>query len=772
MDSFPQRLKTLAKSRVFAISAVLFFAFLTALIIVLFSSQSQNPSVQELRSRIYGNSGTAGNIAQQSQSRSGASNQTGQTQTTSKSNTTATSNTPFGGQNGKNSTTQSGNQQTNAIAKAQTAAIERIVKTASPLPKVQVATIKLATTLPVKPEKVNVYSFRTNYTDTGVLNFAAKIGVNPDLVQHGAKTVTVADRTGNLLSFNKQNGSFFFSSKTGITSQSAFVTTNSNAAKTAANFLTNLGVADSTVILTGTYTSVNSPGSTFVELRRGWTQAGFPIYDLLGIYNLPQTRSLKSVRLGELDANAPAGTRPNYFNTATVEVETKTGKIKSITSSLRQIASVKTVLADQIKPPQQALTEIQNNQVAFSLAVPLGSGFIDMSKVFPQNSAFIDTLSIIDFVPAYWENNSIASQDEMNLYYLACGTTTLDSGFASRICKAVPALYGTTTTVLGESTGPLQQPLPTQINTSKADSLQYGTFGFKGESKTTQEGCPLTFTNSYKVGPGQYIAWEYLPPPKERRWYWVLTDEATVTPQLDFSGQLTAAEKDQLTDLRDKAWSRCKPRLPNVCEGAPSGATIKGCYYIMTGSPSLFLYPPKTERVRVSANPLGGISYMDPTYNGATSWNVLASPQGSLDLENTITVDSLYYEFSAPKILPDVMKDPATNKGFIVKTDELQNFIVFLSEKLGLTQSEQDHLWTEIKRDVLGQTSNTVKLSLVSEPLVNKLLPLSISPQPTAIHRLLFYIRGAYASENPAPPQLQKIDRKGFTVVEVGVITH
>jgi hypothetical protein len=400
MEDFSQDLRYMAKTRIFALCAIVFFVFLTIFIVILLSSQSKNaPDEQTVKSgqsqvsRSIFSLGKKPNIPMHINST-----------TTQSGSTSPSSQTDIGNQSQSGQSTQK-RQAKQPDQTPQQKELERITKNALPLPKVVASTYKVKTSIPPLPEKINLYSFKTNYSDADVLAFAARLGIKPVLTDRGDKTLTLTDLDGNVISFDKSTGTYAFASQLGAASQNR----GNNPAQTAANFLKEIGASDSTVIYTATYNCLGTTGSTCVEFHRDWRQVGFPIFDVLGLYNLAPNQTLKSLRLGEVDPYAPRTSRPNHFNSTTVEVDNVTGRIKAITSSIRPIARVSSIPSSVLKTPQEALADIENGRSVYSLAIPTGSGFVDLEKIYPSNLAVAPTVTIDDITPAYWENNPMSS---------------------------------------------------------------------------------------------------------------------------------------------------------------------------------------------------------------------------------------------------------------------------------------------------------------------------------------------------------------------------
>jgi hypothetical protein len=174
-------------------------------------------------------------------------------------------------------------------------------------------------------------------------------------------------------------------------------------------------------------------------------------------------------------------------------------------------------------------------------------------------------------------------------------------------------------------------------------------------------------------------------------------------------------------------------------------------------SPNIYLYPEKTADVRVTLEPADGtwITTSEPAYGDG--WDVTAEPSGLLDG----AYDFLFYEATVNRVFQE-------EKGYAVPGPDVFAWFEANLPRLGLSADEtQDFLdyWTAHLPPaacylVYPQLADRVDLTM----------GLSIEPAPDSLLRLWLIIRGAAACRPPAPWTASPFDRKGFTVVEWGVV--
>ena len=179
--------------------------------------------------------------------------------------------------------------------------------------------------------------------------------------------------------------------------------------------------------------------------------------------------------------------------------------------------------------------------------------------------------------------------------------------------------------------------------------------------------------------------------------------------------------------------------------------------------PVIYLYPTTVTSVDVAVG--ANVRLSEPFYPERTGWqNVTAWPNGRLVYSGQ-TYDSLFWEGKGRGEYPDVSR-----VGTVVKQQDL---LAVLRQQLaaqGLNAQEAADFiafWS----DKLPQTPY-VKLTWLSKAQIDRLAPLTISPQPTTTIRVFLDAEGLDSPETLTPQHFTAPERRGFTVVEWGGLMH
>lgn len=183
--------------------------------------------------------------------------------------------------------------------------------------------------------------------------------------------------------------------------------------------------------------------------------------------------------------------------------------------------------------------------------------------------------------------------------------------------------------------------------------------------------------------------------------------------------------------------------------------------------PAIYLYPPQKQLVNVKVFPKGELSYTDPPYDNEKGWTVWADPLGRLQIPNSqfqipnVQYDYLYYE---SKLLDSEIKKPT--KGWVVKSDGLEELFSRVLPELGLNQKEQKDFmdyW-------LGklQESPYYYVGLVEKEQRDYLEPLSVTPNPKTSIRFSLYFEMLDQPKEVEAPIIETPIRNGFTLVDWG----
>lgn len=640
---------------------------------------------------------------------------------------------------------------------------------ASKLPKTTFSSYTLNAQLPTLPASVKLSDLKTSFTTGEALDLATKLGFKKSIVDDGVNLVLVTDQVDGqqaLLSINKTNGNLLYSSESG------FLSGGSDPTSAALSILSKLGLLDDTLVVTATYKRASFPGVTFVELHRSWEKLGLPILNPVGALNLAETSRLADVKLGYVDADAPADpditessdglagkVRPNDFNTVTVGVADQNNNVLTVTSNIKLLSRTQEKSSTQtLKTPEEAFEELKNGKSSFSLIKPTGDGAIDMNSVFAGGQTVVNNASVNEVVLTYLEEIGQKSQTTLYPYYLYRGVGTSNTGYQVQFVETVLAVKDINTLgVFAQS-----QNTPPTVFPGQGSTLQYGTFNWlsPGPGQPGALAC-AGLTQIFALPNGGYIAW--YPNEKPRNWYYVPPPGEVVD----------AAKLRQVrSELRQLAMAACNASLndPTVCAIDPSLNLQTACYYATTASPFLYFYSDTTKQMQVRLLN-NAVVYADPPFSKENQWNFTVSPDQSLTFSNGLKRPKLYYEFDKKLVASSLDSLKKSNQGFVVDKNSLGEFVNSVSQKLGLNLSEKESLLVELTREAKKLSTKTLKVGLLHREMLDKVLPVSITPQPQTYHRIFFYVTSASSKERLESPALQKLTRVGDTVVELGAVS-
>lgn len=174
--------------------------------------------------------------------------------------------------------------------------------------------------------------------------------------------------------------------------------------------------------------------------------------------------------------------------------------------------------------------------------------------------------------------------------------------------------------------------------------------------------------------------------------------------------------------------------------------------------PVIYLYPEREMNVEVELLNKNNLTVSYPIYKD--KWKVTAHPDGMLEIGNK-KYYSLYYEAKS-----DIHNDKNLKEGFVVKRE---NMIEFLEEKLeilGLNYKEKEEFiiyW-------LPQLQNYeyVFIRFQTKEEINHNMPIHITPEPDSFIRIMMEWKGLEKPVEVEEQKLIKNNRNGFTVVEWG----
>jgi hypothetical protein len=180
------------------------------------------------------------------------------------------------------------------------------------------------------------------------------------------------------------------------------------------------------------------------------------------------------------------------------------------------------------------------------------------------------------------------------------------------------------------------------------------------------------------------------------------------------------------------------------------------------GKPVIYLYPQETTDVSVQVAPTGGFTITEPAYNNG--WKVKATPDSELyNYADKQTYPYLFWEGHGYNY-------QMPNAGFVVKKEEVKNFLEKKLAKLGLIQKEYDE-FIEFWLPKM-QAKPYYFITFVPQNDFDKIAPLSVSPKPDTIIRVFMDFQGLDNFVRVPEQKIVTPIRKGFTVVEWGGALH
>ena len=172
--------------------------------------------------------------------------------------------------------------------------------------------------------------------------------------------------------------------------------------------------------------------------------------------------------------------------------------------------------------------------------------------------------------------------------------------------------------------------------------------------------------------------------------------------------------------------------------------------------PVIYLYPETETAVTVALTPNGELTCTYPAYNG--SWQVIASPDGTLTDEKGQTYNYLYWE-------GDIYADYETEKGFCIEGEKTAEFLEYALSALGLTRREANEFivyWLPLMQN------NPYNVITFLTDAYTSAAPLEINPAPDTLIRVFMTYTPSETYVQLEPQELSSPSRNGFTVVEWG----
>jgi len=173
--------------------------------------------------------------------------------------------------------------------------------------------------------------------------------------------------------------------------------------------------------------------------------------------------------------------------------------------------------------------------------------------------------------------------------------------------------------------------------------------------------------------------------------------------------------------------------------------------------PVLYLYPEQTMDINIQVDLLDGkLIHTYPKYDN--NWQVTAQIDGTLHDENGQEYYALYWEGDS-----EYQYDLST--GFVIEGSQTQSFLEEKLHLLGLNAKERNEFiifWLPILEN------NPYNLIHFSQEEYREQAQLNIGPQPETLIRIMMVYQPLEQAISIPSQQLEKVERRGFTVVEWG----
>lgn len=205
------------------------------------------------------------------------------------------------------------------------------------------------------------------------------------------------------------------------------------------------------------------------------------------------------------------------------------------------------------------------------------------------------------------------------------------------------------------------------------------------------------------------------------------------------------------------------------------------------GKPVVYLYPEKPMEVAVKIDVPVAFVHSAPQY--ADGWRVVASPDGELkDLQPYLTdcpayrINDKALNYAQDACLKGTypylywsggvrsVAYPDLRRGWIVSRDGLNAFLSSKLDEVGFNQKEKSDFMEYWLPELLSRSGAYYRISFLQTREMNLMIPLEVTPRPESVFRLFldYSVLQDQGSAGIEPQVLEKVERRGFTLVEWG----
>lgn len=180
--------------------------------------------------------------------------------------------------------------------------------------------------------------------------------------------------------------------------------------------------------------------------------------------------------------------------------------------------------------------------------------------------------------------------------------------------------------------------------------------------------------------------------------------------------------------------------------------------FSIDAKPIIYLYPEQTTELTVKLGKPEKITSSYPKYTNG--WEVIANPDGTLI--DTATGRELYSLYWEGINTGSKMKE----EGFVIKGEEVANFLEEKLKILGLTDKEAEEFIIYWLPKMENNKYNYIRFASMDE--INEGMPLEISQEPDTLIRILMEYKALDEYVEIKEQELTTPTRTGFVVVEWG----
>lgn len=130
----------------------------------------------------------------------------------------------------------------------------------------------------------------------------------------------------------------------------------------------------------------------------------------------------------------------------------------------------------------------------------------------------------------------------------------------------------------------------------------------------------------------------------------------------------------------------------------------------------------------------------------------------------------LSYEYDVSKTLTSLKKTQVSAPAFVLRTNEVEGFMVFITGKLGLNQAQSATIIKAINGQLESTESDYVRISFIDRKTADSSLAKGTQTQklPSNTERVFFYVEPTQETESANVPELKAISSKNS--LELGIV--